>query len=112
MTEAVPRPRSIRFGLWDVPATATFPESSLAVAQRRIDLAARSGGVVHLTIDLPRIAARGRAEITAVEGAIEKVARRAAAQGLIAQTLSRAVSGLGRGCKARPATSILRSKAA
>jgi hypothetical protein len=112
MTEAVARPRAIRFGLWDVPATASLPGVPSAVAQRRIDLAARTGGVVHLTIDLGRIAVSGRGEVAAVEQTIARLAARAASEGLVAQTLSAAATGMGRGCKARPATSILRTKAA
>jgi hypothetical protein len=106
------QPRSLRFGLCDVPATVRIARASDAgLARRQLDVAARNGfaqgGFVHLAVDAAAIFAQhGAARRT--EALLRQAERLIAGGLLVAETCRTCAARVTRPVQAVPARSILR----
>lgn len=109
--------RTLRFGVWELPATVRLPRASSRLGligggvNRLIDRALARGEVTHVAID-GHAMIDNPAELRALERLLERLARHQEQGKLSVQTLSGVASQLGTSPERTSATSILRSPAA
>jgi hypothetical protein len=113
------QPRTLRFGLWGFPVSIALPGTSrwlpggggTRAARLAVDEAAGGQGMVQLTIDAPRLAARGAPAVRVLIRVLEHIERRRR-HGLVEVTTlgatARKLAGENRG---EPSRSILRPAA-
>ncbi|MBI1903738.1 MAG: hypothetical protein HYS13_21760 [Planctomycetia bacterium] len=106
------QPKSLRFGLCDVPATARVERSSdVGLAWRQVDAAAQAGfaqgGFAHLAIDAAALFAQ-RGAARRLEGLLRHAERLIGSGLLVAETCRSCAARVRRPVQAVPARSILR----
>jgi hypothetical protein len=108
--------RSMRDGLWEMPAAVVYPgagrwfsatTSGLNI-RRAIDRAAAVCDVYHLVVDVPRLAAAGGSAIRSLERIVLHAVQRREEQRLQILTMAQITDQLAQSRTARPARSILR----
>jgi len=112
-------PRTLRFGLWEMPVASSLPGESRwlpggggrRAACFQIDEAIQSRGLVQIAIDAPRLAERGASALRIVERVLEHAARRERHGLLDVTTLSGVTQHLAREHQSVPSRSILRPAA-
>ncbi|MCA9246229.1 MAG: hypothetical protein KDA42_03910 [Planctomycetales bacterium] len=108
--------RSMREGLWEVPAASVFPSAgrwfsaatSSVNIRRAIDRTSATRDVYHLVVDVPRLAAGGNAAMRALQRIVLHAVQRRDERRLQILTAARITEQLGQSRAARPARSILR----
>jgi len=113
---AVQRPRYVRFGLWQLPVTATLTHSGSwlrasggQLARRAIRSAISSGSVVQVLIDGPSLVAAGTRGPSSIERTLRLAARLRDRGVLQVTTLGLLGRSLAHRPKSAPAHSILRA---
>ena len=104
-------PRSVRFGLWDVPCSVSLPGTPGSVLRAWIDRASESRGIVHLRIDVPALLRDTRGGLLELGRLVEHAASRRDARRLRVATLSELADSIRRR-RATPSQSILKTRAA
>jgi hypothetical protein len=114
-----PQPRTLRFGLWELPGSLRFPPrgwlASLRLARRAshwIDQAVRTQRPLHLVIDGGMLCAGGALTMRLADSVLRFAARRRDEGRLAVETMSGAVRRLAPPSGPGSATSILRPRAA
>jgi len=108
--------RSMRDGLWEMPAAVVYPGTSRWFSpatsglniRRAIDRTWATRDVYHLVVDVPRLAAAGGSAMRALERIVLHAALRRQEQRLQILTMSQITEQLALSRAVRPARSILR----
>jgi len=113
---AVQRPQYVRFGLWQLPVTATLTNSGSwlrasggQLARRAIQKAIVNGSVVQALIDGPSLVVAGRRGLSPIERTLRLAARLRDRGVLAITTLGQLGRSLAHRPKSAPAHSILRA---
>jgi len=105
-------PTALRYGVWDVPAAATWPDQPLWWAgpqvRRNLRRVASERATYHLRIDVNRLAASGRLACSAVESFARTIAELRDKDGLETLPLCEVAARLNTIPRAEPTRSILR----
>lgn len=111
-------PRSLHYGLWELPATMYLPQRRwlftrmpVRRARRAIDQAIQSESLCHLVLDGPRLAALGMSGVRRLENVLRHADLRRRQGVLSIATLSAVAAQLTCGQRSQPARSILRPAA-
>jgi hypothetical protein len=105
------RPRSLRWGVWEMAPSISLSGNNLRVLQRAVDRAIGSDEIIHLAIALPQLAG-STAGLGLLERLLRHVSRRRGEGVLETETMAGVVARLSQAHRGRPGRSILRHTAA
>lgn len=113
------QPQSLHYGLWCFPVSCELPGRSRILPGgggrratcRNIDQAARSLGLLQLSVDAPRLAAAGRAALRALQRVLAHAANLRQEGVLACLTVADAARVLSSPAQSKPTRSILRGAA-
>jgi hypothetical protein len=117
---ALPRPRKLRYGLWEVPATIVHPwrqgraggAVTLTSPRRSIDRLIRFHPYLHVAIDVPLVAEMGGAAIEPIEQLLKLAGQASLAGALRIGTIASLTASFAPARAVSPAQSILKRRAA
>jgi hypothetical protein len=117
---ALPRPRKLRYGLWEVPATIVHPRRqgraggsvTLTSPRRSIDRVIRFHPYLHVVIDVPLVAEMGAAAVEPIDQLFQLAGHASLAGALRVGTIASLAASFAPVRTAAPARSILKLRAA